>query len=66
MKIARNLLPLLFMSSAAFAHPGHGQAGESTTHLLTDPYHVGLAVVAIALVIGVARLRHRTSARVRR
>ncbi len=66
MKIARNLLPLLFASSTAFAHPGHGQAGEGMTHLLSDPYHVGLAAAVIALVIGVARLRTQTLARVHR
>ncbi len=52
----------LMVPSASFAHPGH--AGEvGLTHALTDPFHLGVAIVA-TLVVGtllLARRRNRSS-----
>jgi hydrogenase/urease accessory protein HupE len=44
-------------AGAAFAHPGHGSPGTTTTltHLLSSPDHVLMLVAAVAA--GVAALR---------
>ena len=54
-KTAVYSLPL--MATAVLAHPGdheHLSAPQQTTHFMSDPWHVGiaLAVVVIAVAIG--------------
>lgn len=37
------------LSSPIFAHPGHGATeGNSAIHYLTEPFHIGPAVVVVA------------------
>jgi hydrogenase/urease accessory protein HupE len=49
-----------FAAGTAFAHPGHGSPGATTTltHLLTEPDHVLMLFAALAVgVIAVFRAR---------
>lgn len=42
--------------SVAFAHPEHASDGDfSLLHYLTDPFHVGLMVVAVVVVLAARR-----------
>ena len=59
----RIAIPALFsiFPSLAIAHPDHlGSEPTGLTHLLTDPFHVGVTlIIDIPLVWLVARLRRR-------
>jgi MYXO-CTERM domain-containing protein len=53
---------LLFVASAAAAHPGHGLGAQGFLHYLTDPLHVApVALIGLALALA---WRRRTRARV--
>jgi len=44
---------IALLAVPAGAHPGHGLADASATHLVTSPYHLGmLLVVAAMLALG--------------
>lgn len=44
----------------AGAHPDHlGSGGSGWGHLVTDPYHVGLIVLALGAALGVRRALRR-------
>ena len=50
----------LLMTGAAMAHPGHGEGfgHESLTHPPVAPeFAVGLAVIALAVIVGLVRAR---------
>lgn len=41
------------LATPVFAHPGHGVSeGSSLLHFITEPEHIGLALLAVALVAG--------------
>jgi hypothetical protein len=47
----------LLCSVSAVAHPGHGTfTGHEVWHYLTSPVHIGVALTAVIVVIGVYRL----------
>ena len=49
----------LMVSTAAMAHPGHGQS-TGLAHYLIEPFHVlGGAALALAVVVGMRALRRR-------
>lgn len=48
------------VAGSAGAHPDHlGPNGPGLLHLVTDPYHVGLMVLAVALAFGLRRALRR-------
>jgi hydrogenase/urease accessory protein HupE len=53
------ILGASLLPAVASAHPDHVSESAGHTyglaHLLTDPFHVGLAVVAVALAFGLRR-----------
>jgi MYXO-CTERM domain-containing protein len=56
---------LLFVASAAAAHPGHGLGAEGLLHYATEPLHVApAALVGLALALAWRR-RARARARTR-
>lgn len=41
------------LATPVFAHPGHGVSeGQSLLHFMSEPEHVGLALLAVALIAG--------------
>lgn len=64
-KLAPVILTIVLMSSAAGAHPGHGEPGQgsSLAHYLTEPVHVLAALASVLFVLAAARsLRQRRGA----
>jgi hypothetical protein len=56
----------LLVPGSALAHPDHVSGGDyGLTHLLTDPFHLLLAIAVVGLVLAV-RWRVRRPASVRR
>ncbi len=52
------VLTLSLAATTAFAHPGdHGEMNtvEQTSHFMSDPWHVGLALAVAVIAIALAR-----------
>ena len=58
---------VLFSTSVAHAHPGHGVDGGSWSlvHFLSDPLHVGFAAALLVGLGALAGVRRRRLLRVR-
>ena len=57
MRAATALIFSLLAASAAHAHPGHGIAG--LWHLLTEPDHLALLLLPLAIGLGLWLSRRR-------
>jgi len=50
----RRLIPILLLAAGnAWAHPDHGAWGISLAHLLTEPDHLAMLILPLAIAAGV-------------
>ena len=53
MKLLATAIGAALVPGQAFAHPGHAiDAGTGLAHVVTDPFHLSLLVLAAALAYG--------------
>ena len=60
------IVSILFIATAAGAHPGHGFEEAGVAHQLSDPVHVGPLVLLLGIAATIAMLRSRGITRVLR
>ncbi|MBT9541025.1 HupE/UreJ family protein [Thiobacillus sp.] len=67
MKHTFSALLMMLFTSFAYAHPGehHGGMLDAIAHLLSEPDHLAMALIAVVVGVAGARFfRRRTAARI--